>query len=111
MVIRTSGLVLCLTSKDAKKGFKFMWIDINGSKFNTETIAVVRPVDDDEDSCVIFTVGQSATDQGFLIDLPIDDVFAMIQQARLLELSQMMESETSEETAEEPEPEPEPEPE
>ena len=86
-----------------------MWIDIDGAKFNTDHIAVVRPVDDDDEQCVIFTVGQSATDQGFLIDLPIDAVFEMIQSARLLELSQMMESETTEETAEEQTEEPEPE--
>jgi hypothetical protein len=85
-----------------------MWLSIDGSKFNTDHIAVVRPVDDDDEQCVVFTVGQSATDQGFLIELGIDEVFEMIQQARLLEMAEMMND--RDEGEEEPEPvEPEPE--
>ena len=61
-----------------------MWIDIDGSKFNTDHIACIRPVDadsdnDDDDQCVIFMTGQSAMDGGFLIDLPLDEVFEAVQ--------------------------------
>lgn len=67
-----------------------MFIRIGDDYFNVNHIACVRPVDDGEDQCVIFTVGQSATDQGFLIDLGIDEVFEMIQAARLIEIADML---------------------
>lgn len=75
-----------------------MWIDLDGSKFNITHAAVLRPVDDGEDQCVLFTAGQSATDGGFLIDLPLDEAFELIQTARLQELAEMMvDSDRSEE--------------
>jgi hypothetical protein len=86
-----------------------MWIDIDGSKFNTDHIAVVRPVADDDDCCVLFTVGQSATDQGFLIELGIDEVFTSIQHARLVEIAGMLGNDHEPDELE-PEPEPEPDP-
>ena len=67
-----------------------MWVDINGSKFNTDNLVAIRPVDDGDEQCVIFTSGQSATDGGFLIDLPLDEVFSLIQQARLMEIAGML---------------------
>jgi hypothetical protein len=70
-----------------------MWIDLDGSKFNTDHIAAVRPVADDDDQCVLFTVGQSALDQGFLVNLGIDEVFTAIQHARLVEIAGMLDSE------------------
>ena len=88
-----------------------MWIDLDGSKFNTDHIAVVRPVADDDDQCVVFTVGQSATDQGFLVEMSIEDVFTVIQHARLVEIAGMLESDEPElEPDLESEPESEPSP-
>lgn len=69
-----------------------MFIRIGDDYFNTELIACVRPTPDD-DQTVIFTAGQSAVDQGFLVDLPVEEVLQSIQQARLLELTSMMEAE------------------
>ena len=40
--------------------------------FNSENIAVVRPIDDDQ--CTIFMVGQSAIDSGFLISMSAEEV-------------------------------------
>jgi hypothetical protein len=66
------------------------WIDIDGSKFNTDNLTAVRPVDGDDEQCVVFAVGQSAVDGGFLIDMPLDEVFSIIQSARLMEIAGMM---------------------
>lgn len=81
-----------------------MWVDLDGSKFNLDHAFALRPVGDGDEQCLLFPNGASPVDGGFLIDLPIDSVFEMIQHARLVELSQMMEPETIED--EEPEPEP-----
>ena len=67
------------------------WIDLDGSKFNSDLIACIRPIKGNDDQCVLFTSGQSATDAGFLIDMSIDDVFSAIQNARMMELAGMME--------------------
>lgn len=67
-----------------------MFILIGDDYFNTDHIACVRPVDDGDDQCVIFTAGQSATDGGFLIELSIEETFELIQNARLVELAQML---------------------
>ncbi len=95
-----------------------MWVDIAGSKFNTDAIAVVRPInndddddndddgDDEQDQCVIFTTGQSSLDAGFLIDLPIDEVFAILQNAKMIELAELMIGESESNSDMEPEPEP-----
>lgn len=67
-----------------------MFIRIGDDYFNVDSIACIRPVDDGDDQCIIFTTGQSATDQGFLIELGIDEVFEMVQSARLLEIADML---------------------
>ena len=74
-----------------------MWILVGDRYFNSDLLAVIQPVDDG-DQTVIFTAGQSAIDGGFLIDVPTDEVFEMVQNARLHELAQMMvDSDQSEE--------------
>jgi hypothetical protein len=40
--------------------------------FNSALIAVAAPADDDKS--IIWTIGQSAVDQGFLVDAPIKEV-------------------------------------
>jgi len=101
------GVYASPTQNNNKKQLNFyMWVDIAGSKFNTDAIACVRPVDSDSDSdddqCVIFTTGQSAIDAGFLVDLPIEEVFSILQNCRMIELAELMISESDTE----PEPEP-----
>lgn len=81
-----------------------MWLKLCDTYFNTDQISVIRPVDDGDEQTVIFTPGQSAIDEGFLLDMPTDEVFELIQNVRLMELAQMIDTDT------EPEPEPEPEP-
>ena len=80
-----------------------MFIRIGDDYFNTDHIACIRSVDDGEQT-VIFTAGQSSVGDGFLLDVPTDEVFEMIQNVRLHELAAMMETENQDE----PEPEPEP---
>jgi hypothetical protein len=81
-----------------------MWIDIDNSKFNTDLIACIRPVDDGDEQCVLFTAGQDAAGSGFLIDLPLDEVFEKIQMARLHELAEMIEVPDAEPDSSPPEP-------
>jgi len=69
-----------------------MFLQIGDTYFNVDHIACIRSVSGG-DQCVIFTPGQSSVADGFLIDLPIEEVFEMVQQARLLELAQMMDDE------------------
>ena len=72
-----------------------MFIRIGDDYFNTDLIACVRPIDDDDDSCVIFSAGQDAVAGGFLIPMPIEEVFELIQQARLVEIAQMLDDSDS----------------
>ena len=82
-----------------------MFILIDTAYFNVDHIACVRPVDDGDDQCVIFTTGQDATCGGFLINLSIEETFELIQNARLVELAQMLPEEDDEnETASDPSP-------
>lgn len=69
-----------------------MWIRIGDDYFNTDNLACIRPVDDGDDQTILFTSGQSAVDGGFLVDVPTEEVFEAVQNARLLELSQMIET-------------------
>ena len=83
-----------------------MFIRIGDDYFNVDNIACIRPVSDGAEECVIFTTGQSATDQGFLIEIGIDEVFEMIQAARLIEIGDMLpDADTDIEIEPEPEPE------
>jgi hypothetical protein len=64
-------------------------IKLGDRLFNSETIAVIKPIDDDQ--CVIFTVGQSALDEGFLVDLPmeeIEDLLSEVDRTILLDLAE-----------------------
>ena len=73
-----------------------MWVMIGTDFFNTNHIAVIRPVDDGDDQTVIFTAGQSAVDGGFLVDVATEDVFEVVKQARFVELAQLMSDEEDE---------------
>ena len=66
-----------------------MLIKIGDDYFNTLLIAAIRPIDDG-DQTNIFIAGQSATDGGFLLDVPIDEVIEIVQNARLIEIADMM---------------------
>lgn len=72
-----------------------MWIDLDGLKFNTDLIACLKPTDDGEQT-IVFCAGQSAVDGGFLIDLPIEEAFRLVQQARYQELAEMVDNEAAE---------------
>jgi hypothetical protein len=67
-----------------------MWIDLDGSKFNIDLAFALRPVGNGSEQCTLFSAGASPVDGGFLIDLPIDEAFSAIQNARLMELAGMM---------------------
>jgi hypothetical protein len=72
-------------------------LHIGDQIFNSETIAVVRPIDDEH--CTIFTVGQSAIDGGFLINLSADEVEAELSKVDrnvLLDLVDRIQDEYSE---------------
>ena len=86
------GVYASPTQNDNKKQLIYlMWIDLDGSKFNIESAFALRPVGDGSKQCTLFSAGASPIDGGFLIDLPLEDVFSAIQNARLMELAGMME--------------------
>jgi hypothetical protein len=69
-------------------------VRIGDQLFNADTIALVRPVDDEH--CVVFTVGQSALDGGFLIEMSADKVeeeLNKVDRNALLDLADQMKSE------------------
>jgi hypothetical protein len=86
-----------------------MWIDLDGSKFNIDSAFALRPVGDGNKQCTLFAAGSSPVDGGFLIDMPIDEAFSAIQNARLMELAGMLEptGDDAENSSGSPEPEPE----
>jgi hypothetical protein len=63
----------------------FMLINLAGSFVETSFIAVVRP--SGKKKTIIFTSGQSSIDEGFLVDLPIDEVLELIDNARLNQIA------------------------
>jgi len=81
-----------------------MWIDLDGSKFNIDHAFALRPVGKHGKQCTLFPNGASPVDGGFLIDMPLDEVFEAIQAARLMEIADMM---PGDDILEEVEPEPE----
>lgn len=84
-----------------------MLIDFDGTLFNTDHIAAVRPSGLDSAHTIIFTTGQSAVDGGFLVHVPFKTVTRKLREARmtyLLEMVELMEgSEDHYEDAEEEE--------
>lgn len=55
-----------------------MLIDLNGVYVEHSLIAVIRESALDADQTVLFTSGQSATDSGHLIDMPIEEVIELL---------------------------------
>ena len=68
-----------------------MLIDFDGSLFDTDHIAVVRPSGFNSAHTVIFTSGQSAIDGGFLVHVPYKTVVRKLREARMNELLEMVE--------------------
>lgn len=72
-------------------------LHIGDRLFNAESIAVVRPIDDEH--CVIFTTGQSAIDGGFLVEVSAEEVeaeLAKVDRNVLLDLVDKLQDELSE---------------
>jgi hypothetical protein len=76
-----------------------MWILIGSDYFNTNHIAVIRPVGNGDDQTVIFTPGQSSVADGFLVDVDTDSVFEIVRDSRIMELAQMIRDEHDESDA------------
>ena len=81
-----------------------MWIDLDGSKFNVHHAFALRPVGKGNKQCTLFPVGADPVAGGFLIDLPLDEVFELIQNARLTEIAQMTMDESDDQPAIESDP-------
>lgn len=78
-------------------------ISLGDLLFNAESIAVVKPIDDDQ--CVIFTVGQSATADGFLIPLSKEEVeeeLSKVDRNVLLDLAERLQTEIEGEDEDQP---------
>ena len=75
-----------------------MWIDLDGSKFNVHHAFALRPVGKGNKQCTLFPVGADPVAGGFLIDLPLDEVFELIQNARLTEIAQMIMEESDDQS-------------
>jgi hypothetical protein len=72
-----------------------MWIEIDGDYYNAELIAAVRHVS--KSKCAIFFSNSSPVDGGFLIDLPISSVLALLREARFSELAEMIAAQAGDE--------------
>jgi hypothetical protein len=81
-----------------------LWIDLDGSKFNVHHAFALRPVGKGNKQCTLFPVGADPVAGGFLIDLPLDEVFELIQNARLTEIAQMIMDESDDQPAIESDP-------
>ena len=68
-----------------------MLIDFDGSLFDTDHIAVVRPSGLNSAHTIIFTPGQSAIDGGFLVHVPFKTVVRRLRESRMSELLEMVE--------------------
>lgn len=74
-----------------------MWIRLGDDYFNSDQIACIRPIGDGDDQVAVFSPGQSACDEGFLINIGIEEAFRIIQHSRLVELAAMMDSASDDE--------------
>lgn len=61
-------------------------VHFNDDYFNYDHISVVRQAG--RDQSIIFTSGQSAIDGGFLIDMSIEDVLDVLEDARVARIAQ-----------------------
>ncbi len=68
-----------------------MLIEFDNTLFDTDSIAAVRKSPLDGKHTVIFTVGQSAVDGGFLVHVPYHKVIRRLREARMSELMEMAE--------------------
>jgi len=82
-----------LSQNDKKKqlNLQTMFLYLDNLFINTDHVTAVRPVDDGEEQSILFMTGQSAMDGGFLLDLPMDEVVAILSDAQLVAIAQMME--------------------
>jgi hypothetical protein len=55
------------------------FIQLGEHYFNPDEISVIRESSLDEEQTIVYTTGQSAT-EGFLVDLPIDEVLELIDE-------------------------------
>jgi hypothetical protein len=76
-----------------------MWIQLDQDYFNVAHAFALRRVKGNPDQCTLFPNGADPVSGGYLIELSVEDVFAAIQQARLIELSQMIDAESDEDSA------------
>jgi hypothetical protein len=67
-----------------------MLIKLGHDFFELSHIAVVRPSSLNKKQSIIFTIGSSALDGGFLVDLPCEKVLVAIEEARLNEVAWML---------------------
>jgi hypothetical protein len=70
-------------------------IDIGEILFNTDHITCVRPSGLDSKHTIIFTIGQSAVDGGFLVHIPYKEVTRRLRESRmsyLLEMTELMDA-------------------
>lgn len=54
------------------------FLQLGEHHFNPDEIAVVRASSLDEDQTIVYITGQSAVADGFLVDLPVDEVLEAI---------------------------------
>ena len=68
-----------------------MLIDLDNILFNTNHIAAVKPSGIDSAHSIIFTIGQSAVDGGFLVHVPYKKVCQRLREIRMTDLLEMVE--------------------
>jgi len=72
-----------------------MWLELDGTWFNTDTVAVVRAagLGKDKTAAIIYTIGQNVMDGGFLVNVPVAGVVEQLREARFLEIVERLDAE------------------
>lgn len=63
-----------------------LWIE-------SENVTAVRPSTLDDDQTVVFCIGQSSLDGGFVVDRPLEEVVEALKTAKYMEMVKDLETE------------------
>jgi len=68
-----------------------LWVQLDDTNFDLDSIVAVRDAGDGHTS--LWTIGQSATDGNFLLDVPYDEVMDKLEDAEMMRLASQLETE------------------
>jgi hypothetical protein len=75
------------------------WLEFGKDWFQSDLIFAVRRVGKGKTQTTIFPVGASPVDGGYLVNVPTVEVMARLRSARLMELAELLNDDTSADAA------------